>query len=59
MAGGDDPDRVFDDHGDAKVFGEVIERAQGEDAQGDAGMREHAGDAADGAVAAAGDDGLR
>ena len=58
MAGGDDFDSGFDAHGDGEVFGEMIEGAKWEDAEGNVGVGQDAGDAADGAVAAAGDEGV-
>ena len=40
----------------AEVLGEVVERAERQDAEGDAGVDQRRGDRADRAVAAAGDD---
>ena len=56
--GGDDARGRGEVERDAEVLGEVVERAEGKDAERHVAAGEGAGDGADGAVAAGGDDGV-
>ena len=53
LALGDDADRLREVERDAEILGEMVERAQRQDAEGNAGVRQHACDGANAAVAAA------